>query len=168
MFEDKYFSETEMMVKAIKAAKEWQNSLPPRKQPSVSSKDCQTSSLPPQVPTNASMLFSDAAWNSSTLAGGLSWVCQDSIGTHLFQGTENRRYIASALVAEALALRTGNKSVISLRGILHDLGVLSKSFNSISFQFISRVCNVQADSLAKNSLFQYSNNLSEIGNNVSV
>lgn len=195
MFEDKSFSETEMMVKAIKAAKEWQNSLPPRKQPSVSSKDCQTSSLPPQVPTNASMLFSDAAWNSSTLAGGLSWVCQDSIGTHLFQGTENRRYIASALVAEALALRTGlskavysgikdvicfsdskslidlitgNKSVISLRGILHDLGVLSKSFNSISFQFISRVCNVQADSLAKNSLFQYSNNLSEIGNNVSV
>ena len=137
------------------------------------------------------MLFSDAAWNSSTLAGGLSWVCQDSIGTHLFQGTENRRYIASALVAEALALRTGlskavssgikdvicfsdskslidlitgNKSVISLRGILHDLGVLSESFSYLSYRYVPRNRNEQADKLTKHSLFKMSNNLLEIEN----
>nr|VDD10041.1 unnamed protein product [Brassica rapa] len=31
LFEDKSFSETEMLTKAIRAAKEWQESLPPRK-----------------------------------------------------------------------------------------------------------------------------------------
>ena len=31
---------------------------------------------------------------------------------------------------------TGKKTVVALRGILHDLGVLSSSFFSISFKFI--------------------------------
>ncbi|KAF2544541.1 hypothetical protein F2Q68_00029368 [Brassica cretica] len=60
---------------------------------------------------------------------------------------------------------TGNKSVVAIRGILHDIGVLSQSFDSISFKFISRVCNEPADRLAKNSMFQFSNNLSEIDHN---
>ena len=52
--------------------------------------------------------------------------------------------------------------MVAIRGILHDIGVLSASFNSISFRFISRVCNEPADRLAKNALFQLSNSLSEI------
>ena len=61
---------------------------------------------------------------------------------------------------------TGKKVVVALRGILHDIGVLSASFNSISFSLISRTCNEPADRLAKNALFQISNNLSEIANSV--
>lgn len=56
---------------------------------------------------------------------------------------------------------TGKKTVVALRGILHDLGVLSSSFFSISFKFISRTCNGPADLLAKNALFTLSNNMSE-------
>ncbi|KAG5377977.1 hypothetical protein IGI04_025819 [Brassica rapa subsp. trilocularis] len=193
MFEDKSFSETEMVLKAIKAAKEWQESLPQRKKRSASSKDCHTSNSLSQVPTNAHIVFSDAAWNSSTGAGGLSWICTDAEGAHRFQGTDTRRYIASALVAEALALKaglsqaissgikdvicvsdskclidliTGNKTVVALRGMLHDISVLSQSFSSISFRFIPRTCNEPADRLAKNSLFQFSKHFSEMTNSV--
>ena len=189
LFEDKSFSETEMLTKAIRAGKEWQESLPPRKQNSVSNKDNVVSNSHYQVPEVASILYSDAAWNASSLAGGLGWICTNSAGSYRFQGTETKRYIASALAAEALALLaglskaafsgikdviclsdskslidiiTGNKAVVAIRGILHDIGVLSASFNSISFRFISRVCNEPADRLAKNALFQLSNSLSEI------
>ena len=93
--------------------------------------------------------------------------------------------VASVLTAEALALKegltmpvsagikdavcfsdsrnlidilTGIKTVIELKEILHDLGVLSQSLSSISFRFIPRNCNAQADMLAKNALFMLSNN----------
>lgn len=193
LFEDKSFSETEMMAKAIKAAKEWQSSLPTRKHISASPKDLPLLNSLPQVPVNAHILCTDAAWNVATSAGGLGWVCNDAEGNATFQGTDHHRYVASALVAEALAMRaglcmaistnikdiiccsdskslidaiTGNKNVIAIRGILHDLGVLSSSFSSISFKFIARSCNGSADLLAKNALFSFSNNLSEAGNSI--
>ena len=189
LFEDKSFSETEMLAKATKAAKEWQASLPNRKTISDSSKDCPQVNVLPQVPSNSFIICSDAAWNGSTGAGGLGWVCKDSSDAVRFQGTDSQRYIASAIAAEALAMKaglrkaipadikdiiccsdskslidaiTGKKTVVALRGILHDLGVLSSSFSSISFKFISRNCNGPADLLAKNALFTLSNNLSEV------
>ncbi|KAG5399480.1 hypothetical protein IGI04_014087 [Brassica rapa subsp. trilocularis] len=135
------------------------------------------------------LLISCSRMTNLPPTGGLGWICTNSAGSYRFQGTETKRYIASALAAEALALLaglskaafsgikdviclsdskslidiiTGNKAVVAIRGILHDVGVLSDSFNSISFRFISRVCNEPADRLAKNALFQLSNSLSEI------
>ncbi|XP_056848921.1 uncharacterized protein LOC130499048 [Raphanus sativus] len=193
LFEDKSFLESEMLEKAIKAAKEWQSSLPIRKHVSVSTKDSPLSNSLPQVPANTYLLCSDAAWNCSTFAGGLGWVCNDSLGNLVFQGTEKQRYIASALVAEALAMKagllkaissgikdviccsdakslidaiTGTTTVKSLRGLLHDFCVLSASFTSISFRFIARSCNDPADKLAKNALFVLSNNLHEVENSL--
>lgn len=55
-----------------------------------------------------------------------------------------------------ISLITGNKPVIALKGILHDIGVLSDSVQSISFKFVSRSCNVSADRLAKDALFELS------------
>ncbi|XP_056850658.1 uncharacterized protein LOC108824595 [Raphanus sativus] len=193
LFEDKFFSETEMVAKAIKAAKEWQASLPDRKFVSDSPKDCHPSNSLPQVPAHCHLMCSDAAWNGSSFQGGLAWICKDAANTVTFQGTESRRYVSSALTAEALALKaglskaissnikdviccsdskvlidaiTGNKNVTVIRGILHDLGVLSNSFSSISFKFISRKCNGPADLLAKNALFLLSNNPSVVGNSI--
>uniref|UniRef100_A0A0D3E644 RNase H type-1 domain-containing protein n=1 Tax=Brassica oleracea var. oleracea TaxID=109376 RepID=A0A0D3E644_BRAOL len=97
-------------------------------------------------------------------------------------GSVARPYVASALKAETLALKTsieeavkldikdlaclsdskgliallnGGSSVISLQGILHNIGVLSDSLDSISFSFIPRLCNEAADQLAKNTLFNF-------------
>lgn len=108
-----------------------------------------------------------------------------------FTGSAPRQFVASALVAEALALKTaieeavtsriqdmicfsyskclislitGNKSVIALKRILHDIGLLSDSLNSISFKFVSSSCNVEADRLAKDALFELSLNSSVLVN----
>lgn len=182
MFENKSFSEAEMMHKATRAAIEWHSALIPSKRPpsSASPKDCAPRNIRPSIPPNAAALFSDAVWNKDSLAGGLGWIGTDSTGSVLFNGTGSRRIVASALVAEAMALKsamsnavsfgltdvicfsdskclidllTGRKTVIALQGLLHDLSVLSNSFISISFRFILRVCNEAADRLAKNALF---------------
>lgn len=74
MFEDKSFSKSEMLMKALKLAKEWQSAQPQHKVNSVSPKDCQPPNqnlLPLQVPQNALLIFSDAAWNSTTCDSGL-------------------------------------------------------------------------------------------------
>lgn len=41
---------------------------------------------------------------------------------------------------------------VALKGVLHDIRVLARSFSSISFRFIPRLANVKADSLAKAAL----------------
>uniref|UniRef100_A0A0D3ABG6 RNase H type-1 domain-containing protein n=1 Tax=Brassica oleracea var. oleracea TaxID=109376 RepID=A0A0D3ABG6_BRAOL len=155
-FEDKSFSESEMILKAIKLAKEWQSAQLLPASSSVSSKDYQLSNK-----------------DQSPLQG-------DSC----FQGSSFRRYVASALVAEAMALKSGldmaatkgykdvvclsdsrclvglltdKSSVIALKGLLHDICVLSYSLNSISFKFIPRASNIIADRIAKNALFVIAN-----------
>lgn len=114
-------------------------------------------------------------------------------GATLFSGSSARRVVPSVLVAEALALKegltkavacgikdvicfsdsrhlidilTGNKSMIELKELLYDLGVLSRSLHSVSFRFVARNCNVQADQLAKHALFLFSNNPLWVGNSV--
>ncbi|KAF2596011.1 hypothetical protein F2Q68_00006976 [Brassica cretica] len=179
-----------MILKAIKLAKEWQSAQP--SQPShmknvISPKDCPNSI--PQVPTNSLICFSDAAWISSSGDSGLGWVAKDPDGTVRFQGSDTRQCVASALMAEAMALKsslslaissgfkdvvcftdskslvgllTGTSSVVALKGIIHDISVLSSSLNSTSYQFISRDCNSDADRLAKDALFLFSDSPSRI------
>lgn len=193
-FEDKSFSESEVLTKAIKSAREWQNAKAV-KTSSASSKDLpiKTSQAQMQVMETAFSCYSDAAWNSKTCAGGLGWICYKPDGTMMFKGATAQPVIASALVAEALALKaafeaaisygvkdlvcfsdnkslinliTGNTSVISLHGILHDIGVLRQSVSSICFKFVSRNCNSVADGLAKAALFSVSNSLLRNPNSV--
>ena len=45
---------------------------------------------------------------------------------------------------------------VALRGVLHDIHVMCRSFVSISFKFIPRLANVQADSLANAALLSLS------------
>lgn len=76
MVENKSFSKMEMMCRAIKSAKEWQAMLPPQKskQTSASTKDCPVLDLLPHVSINVSFVYSNAAWNTSSMAGGFGWL----------------------------------------------------------------------------------------------
>ncbi|CAN6818637.1 uncharacterized protein LOC106355575 [Brassica napus] len=130
-------------------------------------------------PTTTVQCFSDGAWDNVTGRGGMRWIIKNKDGTTLLQGSSHRRYVASAMVAEALALKeaisvatnagftdllclsdcksltdliTGNSSVTAIQGILHDIGVMSRSLNSISFSFIPRIKNEAANRLAKAAL----------------
>lgn len=185
-FEDKSFSETKVLVKAIKNAKEWQDSMAAAKSSSASPKDCPNKKTHGQtmVKDNSVACYSDAAWNSVTCAGGLGWTCSKPNGSLLFQGSASQEIVASTLMAEVLALKTTiedaiahgvkdlmclsdfknmiilitrNSSVISLQVILHDIGVLSRSLSSISFKFVNQNCNMVADTLPKAAMFSASN-----------
>ena len=107
-----------------------------------------------------------------------------SAGDTRSQGAVACPFVASALVAEALALKeaikaaislnikdlicfsdsrglinmiTASSSVIALQGILHDISVLSLSFSSICFKFVPRLSNTIAHRLAKEALSLYLN-----------
>ena len=149
LFEEKSFSETEVLLKAIRSAKEWQDSQIAKQNP-VSTKDYTPCEAQPQQNPAAHQCYSDAVWNSSSCEGGLGWICLEPNEVMRFTGSAPRQFVASALVAEALALKTaieeavsseiqdmicfsdskclislitGNKSVIALKGILHDISV---------------------------------------------
>ncbi|KAH0917249.1 hypothetical protein HID58_024909 [Brassica napus] len=101
LFEDKSFSEAEIILKAVMLAKEWQAAQPCPGKNSASSKDSITpaqaaqaaqSHQVPQVPPNALVCFSDAAWISSSGDSGLGWIAKDSKGTIQFQGSSSRQF----------------------------------------------------------------------------
>ncbi|KAG5396712.1 hypothetical protein IGI04_018526 [Brassica rapa subsp. trilocularis] len=124
--------------------------------------------------------FSDAAWDSSTGNCGLGWQLRDATKTVAESSSSHRRFVPSALVAEALAVKAAmiaalsshvsslhvysdSKALITLlksqdddvvlKGVLHDIRILALSFESILYCFIPRLANCDADSLAKSALF---------------
>lgn len=159
-FEDKSFSETELVTRALVYAIEWKSNSLPTGSRSDSSKDCPHPLEAPIRHTENSNIdtifcYVDAAWNSVSSAGGFGWVCYNHAGHALRQGSSSRRYVASALVAEALALRTAlfvavqagvkdlvcfsnSRSLVALlrrktlvnelQGILHDISLLCLPF----------------------------------------
>ncbi|XP_048633020.1 uncharacterized protein LOC125607204 [Brassica napus] len=184
VFENKSFSETEVLGKALKHAKEWQHSMAQASPRSGSSKDCASKAIQTQHPSDVYYCYSDAAWKGASSAGGMGWTFTNAAGDTRSQGAVACPFVASALVAEALALKeaikaaislnikdlicfsdsrglinmiTASSSVIALQGILHDISVLSLSFSSICFKFVPRLSNTIADRLAKEALSLYLN-----------
>ncbi|CAN7023584.1 unnamed protein product [Brassica oleracea var. botrytis] len=59
----------------------------------------------------------------------MGWTVKNQSGVSLLQGSSHRRFVASAMVAEALAMKdaissavnTGNSFVTAIQGILHDI-----------------------------------------------
>lgn len=186
VFEDRSFSEAETVLKAIKDAKEWQDaqkvSQPQVKLPKVFQ--------PPAPISEKFSCFVDAAWNGISGACGLGWCLKDSSDLTSRTFSSQRTFVSSALVAEALALRSAlsmasslpdvewlavfsdsqilislinSKSCLTeLRSILHDIVCISSSFKSISFAYVARRFNSVDDGLAKSALLAL-NSLSIVG-----
>lgn len=110
----------------------------------------------------------------------MGWQFCDASGVCAENSSSHRRHVPSALVAEALAVKAAVTAAVSshvrclnvysnsktlilllksqaqdvvLKGVLHNLTVLTKSFESISFNFIPLLNNVPADILAKSALY---------------
>ena len=193
MFEEKYFSETEVLGKAMKHVLEWQDSTANTKPPTFLPKYFSAIVTQTQSHENVFLCFSDASWNSSSCARGMGRICSYSAGTTFLQGSTSRTIVASTLVAEALALKaamqadislnikdlicfsnskglinliTKNTYVIAPQGILHNISMLSKSLSSIFFKFVFRHCNMVVDSTTKNAMFSLQNSLLVKANSV--
>lgn len=157
---------------AIGAAREWsvaQAKAP--KGPSIAT--------PPlaMVRTECPTIKTDAAWNETHQMAGLGWIIEDNDRVSSYSAPA--RFVASPLVAEALAIRealmkcreiglakircesdsailvkaiNAGNSLAGLYGILSDISAFASSFESISFCWISREKNSVADRIAKQIL----------------
>ena len=68
---NKSFSETEVLGKALKHAKEWQHSMAQASPRSGLSKDCASKAIQTQHPNDVYCCYSDAAWKGASSAGGM-------------------------------------------------------------------------------------------------
>ena len=179
MFENRVFSEQDTVLKSLQDARAWKAAQSCDKMPSIPQCVVHLSQLPFANSYTWSS-YSDAAWNPSTWNCGIGWLLRDADNAVAESSSSYRRYVPSALVAEALAVKAAITAAISshvssirvysdsknlvsllknqgqdvvLKGVLHDINVLARSFSSISFIFVPRLKNVEADLLAKAALF---------------
>lgn len=126
---------------------------------------------------NTALVRSDSAWNASTRRAGLGWTTRTR--NQRTSSTDTVDHVSSPLLAESLALRaaltecremhvrdlrceayssqliravTSNSKSKEIYGIVADIKSLALSFVVISFCWIPRQMNSEADLLAKQSL----------------
>lgn len=155
-------------------AREWESSQKKDPPPSIARNQRNQKK---QSPPGTMVIRSDAAWNHGGAAAGLGWVIHLPTDMKLFKSTED--HVSSPLMAEALALlaavkegaheelqcvafesdsteliRAVNSNVCSpeIYGIVADILLFASVFAFVSFSWISRERNGQADMLAKSAL----------------
>ena len=119
------------------------------------------------------------AWQESTRIVGMWWIIKNETGEVLCRGSTNQPFVCSALMAEALAicealskakdfnlrslqLFSDSQVLVSalcselevneIAGVLHDIRNLATLFCPLSFRFIPRLENRQADALASSGV----------------
>lgn len=137
-----------------------------------------------QSPPGTMVIRSDAAWNHGGSSAGLGWVIHLPTDMKLFKSNED--HVSSPLMAEALALLaavkegaqeelkrvafesdsteliravTSNACSPVIYGIVADILSFASVFEFVSFSWIPRERNVQADMLAKSALMAAETNV---------
>lgn len=179
-FQNRSFSPTEVLTKAVSDAREWQaaQELAPLSQDtphSLNNWEPCIQSLHPEIVT----VHTDAAWKEADKRAGIAWIFSDNTGTMLAQGTSVEEFAPSPLVAEGMAIREAllqaqalgftklainsdaqiiiraineRGSIKEFFGILQDILNLSCYLSISSFNFIPRKDYMIADGLAKRAL----------------
>nr|VDD60473.1 unnamed protein product [Brassica oleracea] len=160
IFEDKSWTEAELVLKVLKDARNWEEAYRGTKCPHTHTPRKAT------VPQSARGLscFTDGAWDPIFGHSGHGWVFSTPSGVELKHHSSNRRHVAAPIVAEALALNVfsdlkslihllnSSSSTVLLQSIMFDIRVLCFRFEFISFSFVPRLGNVVAGFLAKAAL----------------
>ncbi|XP_056842911.1 uncharacterized protein LOC130495527 [Raphanus sativus] len=182
-FENKAFSSMEIISKALAHAKEWEKAQElekPLLAPGVLDHTRNPPRREPRPSSDTVLCNVDAAWDARTLNCGIGGIFsgQEHI-PKLVNISASRRFVSSAIMAEAIAIRSavlyaassnvkslmirsdsqslvkmlrGRDSSPALFGILFDIYYFSSSFDAISFVYVPRLSNMQADSVAKSAL----------------
>lgn len=172
VFENRNIAAEDVVLRAIIAARSWQNA----QKVGDKTEPYRSGTNPISLPPHAVMCFTDASWLPSTKDSGIGWCFKDANSKILSEASSSRRNVASALIAEALALKAAliaaksagykaltcfsdslslvtlvnsNRMINELKSLLHDISCLRKGFTFISFAFIPRSANALADTLAK-------------------
>lgn len=168
-----------MIAKSISDAKEWASAQ------ALSEGGSQRSKLPPsalffpQPSRGQTVCHVDAAWDPNSGNCGFGGLFSGTEGVLIPTIKDSRSYVWSALMGEAIAVRSAvmtasssnvyslivlsdsqvlinliksKESSPELFDILFDIYHFSLSFDVISFHFIPRLCNGAADEVAKSAL----------------
>ncbi|CAA7053813.1 unnamed protein product [Microthlaspi erraticum] len=171
LFEDRGFSPDEAILKALLAAKEWQQAQQ-LETPNPRNGSHQTRVMHADTIT----CHTDGAWNPETKIAGAGWIFHNQADDRLDSGQGAEPFANSAIMAEAIAIRsallqaidkdylkiciksdaqdlvralTSQEQVKEIYGLLFDIKTLASFFTAISFVFIPRSANFEADALAK-------------------
>ena len=179
IFEDKIYQVEEVILKAAADARAWEisNAMKlKKKQERISPAGTRLN------PTPSCCI--DGAWQETSSVGGMGWIIKNVDGEVLCRGSFARSHVCSALMAVALALRealrkakelnlqclqvfSDSKVLVStlrsgldmneIAGVLQDIQFLATLFCPLSFIYIRRLEDSQADSLAKSSISRFIN-----------
>ncbi|KAL0853926.1 hypothetical protein Bca101_059078 [Brassica carinata] len=146
VFNDRRFSEAEVLTKAIVTAKEWLLAQTKEEKPVRAIYREEKRHLQGQV------VQTDAAWNASSNVAGLGWILKNPQGNLSFQATSQA--VKSPLIAEGLALREAVKKYKELGfqqiQVQSDSAQLIKALNSNAYRncmALSLTSNQDEDSL---------------------
>ncbi|KAF3487207.1 hypothetical protein F2Q69_00054428 [Brassica cretica] len=130
------------------------------------------------IPSDCSIVNCDASWLSESFSAGLGWLIEEKQSGVTTEFQARAEYVASPLMAEALALREALTTVrqhrcsnvwirsdnlelirainskafpMELFGVLKDIEFISQFFDFICFTHVSRSYNGRVDSLAKSA-----------------
>nr|VDD36996.1 unnamed protein product [Brassica oleracea] len=130
------------------------------------------------IPSDCSIVNCDASWLSESFSAGLGWLIEEKQSGVTTEFQARAEYVASPLMAEALALREALTTVrqhrcsnvwirsdnlelirainskafpMELFGVLKDIEFLSQFLDFICFTHVSRSYNGRVDSLAKSA-----------------
>ncbi|VVB01039.1 unnamed protein product [Arabis nemorensis] len=180
LFEEKFFSEEETLLKSIREAISWKEAQSRRKIPEPVRESQATAPLSPE----SICCYVDAAWIEAFGDCEMGWHFTQANNVSFAQQSTHHDHVASALAAEALAVKNAlfdalargirklhvfsdckvlisllnsRKSTVELRGLLLDIRELDGSFIKLSFMFIPHVRNGLADTLVKSGLLPVNN-----------
>lgn len=185
VFENVIMIEQEVVSLATKEARAWQSAQVAKTSLETSRK---SHNLPqPCGSSHTTHCYVDAAWNATTKGGGFGCIFKDPSTSNLIhQVSGNRCFVGSAFIAEAIAVKTAlleavnlglrtliiwsdsqslistislQKKSVEAQGVLFDIAHLCSFFSCISFRFVPRLGNAEADCLAKQALLNLSNSV---------
>lgn len=176
IFENRTLSAREVATKGLRLAREWNNAQGSIKKTTKTVPRRPATESTQESHGTIVTCKTDAAWNKSTNKAGLGWAISDPTHQRSNKGTAVQDFVKSPLIAEALALRLGLIAAVNLDvdrirmlsdnstliraikndmqikeifGIVQDIQAIVSVSVDISFSFISRSLNTEADDLAK-------------------
>ncbi|XP_018474082.1 uncharacterized protein LOC108845359 [Raphanus sativus] len=182
IFEQKTYSAAETATKGIKLAREWIQAQPSKdSNEGLQASRAKPPGIEHRHPSSTATTIckTDAAWEKGTNTAWLAWIITDATRGLEVRDGQTHLNVTTPLAAEALAMRAAIKAAASLSithlrmfsdnqtliraltdkqlekeiyGVVKDIEALSSLFVEVSFVFLPRTENGQADALAKSIL----------------
>lgn len=166
IFKKRLLTQEEVATKGIRLAREWSSAQSPKIKGNKGLPRDHLHKTSRVRDPRTLICRTDASWDKSTGKAGLAWIISEGTSNIKKQGATTQEFVASPLVAEALALRLGiiaagnldlqkimmlsdNQTLIrainngmqikEIYGIVKDIQQISSAFTDISFCFLPRL-----------------------------